>query len=153
VTRPTPPDRARRTGNPGHRALRVLDGAGLDLGRLGNAPATLGPSGLAAWAILARCAWVTALDAPLAVMFAEGLDLRARLRDDLAASPYTTGSAGQLRAHPAGALLAAQERQLERWARMLLLSPDDRARLGIAGAKARSRLDDLRSQAAARKEF
>jgi hypothetical protein len=146
MTRPTPPSRAQQVGNPGHRALRVLSGAGWDLEALPLAPSNLGADGLAAWAIMERCPWIRMSDTAIATMFAEGLDRRAQLRADVSATPYVAGSTGQLRAHPASALLSSLERQLESWARLLLLSPDDRLRVGVAEVKVRSKLEELRDR-------
>lgn len=146
MTRPTPPERARITGNPGKRALRVMDGAGWDLAPLPSAPAHLEAAGLAAWAIMARCPWITGTDAVLADLFAGGLDRRARFLADIAAQPYVPGSQGQLRAHPAAVLIGPLEAQLERWARLLILSPDDRGRVGLTAARTRTTLDELQER-------
>ena len=62
-----------------------------------------------------------------------------------------TGSTGQLRPHPAAAILAGVETRLATWVRLLQLTPDDRAGLGLANARTRTTLDDLRDRADARR--
>lgn len=146
MTRPTPPDRSRRLGNPSHRPLRVIDGAGWDLPPLGVAPDHLGPAGLAAWAIMERCAWICGPDGMMAQLFADLLDRRAQLHRLVDADPLVKGSTGQLRLNPAASFLLSTEVELEKLARLLLLTPDDRQRLGVGATgrqAAKSKLEEL----------
>ena len=145
MTRKTPPARAERTGNPGKRALTVMPGVrGLpSLPPQPHAKVQLGPVGSETWQLLAGVPWIRASDAPLSVLFCEALDERARLRALTDAEPVVIGSKGQPVAHPLMSRLGAVEKNAAELARLLLLDPRQRAELGIAQEKARTRLDEL----------
>lgn len=151
MTRPTPPERARRIGNPGKKALTVIEGAGWSLDPLPDPPPGLRRAGRAAWALCQGCAWITATDAATVLIFAQCMDDRERLRADLQAQRYVVGSTGQPRPHPAAAMLAQTEQMIERLSHSLLLTPDDRARVGVAASRAKTTLDDLLERRATRR--
>jgi phage terminase small subunit len=134
----------------GHRpALKALPG-GDGLPALGEPFLPLGPVGLRAWELLAAAPWVRETDGILASMFCQGLQEREALRALIAASPTVKGSRNNPRPNPATAQLRALEKQLGEWARLLLLDPRQRTELGIATAKARTKLDELRDRREAR---
>lgn len=149
MTRKTPPTRAVALGNPGHRRLTVLPG-GSGLPTLGEPFSPLGPAGAAAWRVLQGCAWVRASDFALAQLLCDGLDRRVRLRRALnRGGASVAGSTGQTRANPLLGELLDLEKQLGEWSRLLLLDPRQRTELGLAEAKARTKLDELRERHAA----
>jgi hypothetical protein len=153
VTRKTPPARAKRLGNPGHRPqLAVLDGAGWSLPPLPDPPQSLGESGVAAWKLCQSCGWITATDQPVVYLFAQVMDDRAWLRDLIRREPTVTGSRGQQRANPLASDLRHFDKLAVDLARQLGLDPTSRTGLGVTTARSASVLDELQDRRARRRQ-
>jgi P27 family predicted phage terminase small subunit len=67
-------------------------------------------------------------DAPLLEAYVRSLVLAQQARKAVASSPFTEGSRGQLVAHPGVKVASDAERDAERYARALLLTPEARSR-------------------------
>ena len=72
-------------------------------------------------------------DAPLLEAYVRSLVLARQARAEVASSPFTEGSRGQLVAHPGVKIASDAERDAERYARALLLTPEARARHDVKG--------------------
>ncbi|GGM78313.1 hypothetical protein GCM10012275_56200 [Longimycelium tulufanense] len=112
-------------------------------------PATLDITGRELWSELWRRgeSVYTATDALTIERYCSLADRRALylalLREE---GHVTTGSTGQLVAHPAAKLLADVESRMLALEDRLGLNPDSRIRLGLGAAELRSELDDFLSQ-------
>ena len=72
-------------------------------------------------------------DAPLLEAYVRSLVLARQARKAVQASPFTEGSRGQMVAHPGVKIASDAERDAERYARALLLTPEARARHDVKG--------------------
>lgn len=72
-------------------------------------------------------------DAPLLEAYVRSLVLARQARKAVASSPFTEGSRGQLVAHPGVKVASDAERDAERYARALLLTPEARSRHDVKG--------------------
>jgi P27 family predicted phage terminase small subunit len=72
-------------------------------------------------------------DAPLLESYVRSLLVARQARKAVSASPFTEGSRGQLVAHPGVKIAADAERDAERYARALLLTPEARSRHQVKG--------------------
>lgn len=145
MTARTPPSTAERLGNPGKRPIvRLPVAAGVDAP---PPPRHLGQHGREAWTTAYSTGWVMPTDAAIVTLLADALDRRAALLADLATTGMlTTGSTGQLVAHPLVGIVMDTERDITRYASLLGLTPSDRLRLGVEGGRNQvSALDRIRA--------
>lgn len=146
MTRPTPIEKRRLTGNPAHRPIPetvVIEG-GID--RVPDPPDHLGAEGRRRWEQVWSIAdkWlVPSLDLGLLIRYCEGFDERTYWKGLLRKGRMTTGSVGQPRVHPAVQELARLDDRLTRWEAELGFTPISRARLHVEKkpAKPAAKLD------------
>jgi P27 family predicted phage terminase small subunit len=133
-------------GNPGKRAIRQT--------LVAPASATPRPpraqleeKGKEMWAKVWQHGWLTPADQPIVVMLCQAADERAKLREELEATPrWYQNKNGQIVSHPAVSQLRELEKQVTQWLSLLGFTPTDRARLGVAEAQTISKLDELNSR-------
>lgn len=147
---PTPTERKRRTGNPGHRPLPepVVHLAAVSaVSAIPPPPETLADTGRAVWDRLwtAGQAWLSpATDVDIMTRLCEAHEEREALREAIAEEGYmVAGSMGQRRANPLLSEVRALESQMTKWESLCGFTPTDRARLGMAEVKARSKLEEM----------
>lgn len=112
-----------------------------------SAPAHLDATGRQVWAaaqaqLAADGIWQDC-DAYLLEAFATAIAAMRRGEIEAAGTPWVTGSAGQLAAHPGLKLAAAVRPQVAALADRLLLSPAARRRAGVADGPTDGTLDRL----------
>ncbi|MFC1410500.1 phage terminase small subunit P27 family [Streptacidiphilus sp. N1-12] len=145
---PTPTERKRRTGNPGHRPLPEPAIVTLvAFAEIPPVPATLGDLGTAIWERLwtAGQAWLSpTTDLDVMTRLCEAHDEREAIRDEIFRTGYLVlGSMGQQRANPLLSHLRALESQMTKWESLCGFTPTDRARLGMAEVKVKSKLEEM----------
>ncbi len=134
MTKPTPIEKRRLTGNPGHRPMpstTIIEGS---VDRIPDAPGHLGAEGKRRWDEVWSVAdkWlVPMLDMGLLVRYCEGFDERTYWKGLLTRGRMTTGSVGQPRVHPATVELAKLDDRLTRWEAELGFTPVSRTRLHV----------------------
>lgn len=141
---PTPTERKRRLGNPGGRPLPAAAKV-VALPPVENtAPDHLGTAGAAVWEVVAGCSWIGETDRPAVVMLCELFDRRqdftARLQQS---DPVLYTDKGYAYANPLVGMLSTLDREIARQLGALGLTPTDRARLGLAEVRAKSKLEEL----------
>jgi P27 family predicted phage terminase small subunit len=117
-------------------------------------PATLGETGRAAWERLwtAGQAWLSPMtDLDIMTRLCEAHEERDALREAIAEEGYmVAGSMGQRRANPLLSEVRALEAQMTKWESLCGFTPTDRARLGMAEVKVKSKLEEMLERRAKR---
>lgn len=152
---PTPTERKRRTGNPGHRPLPEPTIVQLvAVAEIPPAPATLGEVGVKVWERLwtAAQAWLSpTTDLDIMTRLCEAHEERDAIRDAIADEGYMVmGSMGQVRANPLLSHLRALESQMTKWESLCGFTPTDRARLGMTEVKVKTKLEEMLERRAKR---
>lgn len=150
---PKPIERARMTGNPGHKKLPTNTAEVVALPPRSPVPGHLGTAGSALFQlILTACAgWLGQGDQAIVVQLCESADRRAKLLrrvEDEGDVLYT--DKGYAYPHPAVGMISGLDAQMTKWYSLLGLTPTDRAKLGLVEVKTVSKLDQLRNERAAR---
>ena len=99
--------------------------------------------------------WLAKSDALVLIpLLRDGLDRRRAILEYLAEVGWSYESVGPLGnkryAHPEVVELRNLEKQITQWLSLLGLTPTDRARLGVAEVRARSKLEELEERRAKR---
>jgi P27 family predicted phage terminase small subunit len=72
-------------------------------------------------------------DAPLLESYVRSLALSRQAREAVSVCPFVEGSRGQMVAHPGVKVASDADRDAERYARALLLTPESRSRHDVGG--------------------
>lgn len=149
---PTPIERKRRLGNPGHRPI---PGTVVALSPVVMVPATPdatdGDDLVSRLLATAASAWIAEPDRlTTLVMVRDGWDERATLRADINKHGHSellvSEKGSRLVRRPESVRLGELEKQITVWLSQLGLNPTDRSRLGVAEVKAKTRLEELRDR-------
>lgn len=138
-----PVEQKRRAGNPGKRHLPEPLISVEQANTPPDPPATLGPTGTAAWERLwagPASRWLTDVDHSIVELLCETIDEREQLRGHLAQSGHWRDRAG----------LRALDSQIVKLFQTLGLTPADRATLGLIEVRPSNILDSLRQRQQAR---
>lgn len=151
---PKPTELKRKLGNPGKRRIPTPIVA-LEPAVMPSAPAPTPADELVErlWGIAGG--WLASSDALFVVpMLIDGWNRRARLRALIAEHGESYESIGPLGnkwlSRPEVIQLERLEKQITAWLSLLGLTPTDRARLGVAEVKTRTKLEELEERRTAR---
>lgn len=143
-----PTELKRRLGNPGHRPLpkSVVALARADSpAAWADLPAT-GVELFQRMLDYGAASWISQTDYPTLSLLAAGWDEAAELREEI--KSYTLKERHERRT--ARAELRELEKRITQWLSLLGFTPTDRARLGVAEVKARTKLEELADRRAKR---
>lgn len=129
-------------------ALEVVETADVSV-----VPAQLRESGIALWNHIAQYCriWLAPSDIPTVVLLCEAMDTRADLKMTVEREGILLRGKERDYINPALRQLTDVEAAITKWMSQLGLNPSDRGRLGLTQVRAKSKLEEMRERAAARR--